>query len=135
MKREDAVNTGSALAKAEAMKKRTQQFALRVMRLCKALPKNDEGRVIGRQLLRSGTSVGANYRAVCRARSTREFASKMNVVVEEADESAFWIELLIEGGVMRASRLTPLLRRLMNFWRFSVRPCARSAPAEIGGNQ
>jgi four helix bundle protein len=98
---------GSALAKAEAMKRRTKQFALRVLRLWRALPKNDEGRIIGRQLLRSGTSVGANYRAVCRARSRREFASKMNVVLEEADETAFWIELLIEGGVVRAGVAPP----------------------------
>ena len=100
---------GSALAKAEAMKRRTKQFALRVLRVSKALPKSEEGRVIGRQMLRSGTSVGANYRAVCRARSRKEFASKMNVVVEETDETAFWLELLIEGGIMRSARLDPLL--------------------------
>lgn len=64
---------------------------------------------MGRQLLRSGTSVGANYRAVCRARSTREFIAKMGIVLEEADESCFWMELLIEGEVVKASRLQPLL--------------------------
>lgn len=103
------MNEGSALAKADAMKTRTKLFAVRVVKLCRAIPKSEEGRVIGRQILRSGTSVGANYRAVCRARSHREFASKMNVVVEEADETAFWIELLIECEIMQASKLSPLL--------------------------
>lgn len=93
----------------EAMKRRTKQYALRVIRLVRALPKTEDGRVMGRQLLRSGTSVGANYRAVCRARSKKEFVAKCGVVIEEADESAFWIELLIESEVMSARRLQPLL--------------------------
>jgi four helix bundle protein len=95
----------------DALRKRTKDFALRIVRLSKALPKDsDEARVMGRQLLRSGTSVGANYRAVCRARSSREFVSKMGVVVEEADETAFWIELLVEGEIVRPSLLADLLR-------------------------
>jgi four helix bundle protein len=97
-----------AAAKAEQLKLRTKQFALRVLKLFRALPRTDEARIIGRQVLRSGTSVGANYRAVCRARSRREFISKMNVVVEEADETAFWFELLIEGGIVPARKLTSL---------------------------
>jgi four helix bundle protein len=101
--------SGEALAMAEAMRKRTKQFALRVMTLSRALPKTEEAKLIGRQLLRSGTSVGANYRAVCRSRSKKEFVSKMNVVVEEADETAFWLELLVEGGLVRPSRLRLLL--------------------------
>lgn len=98
-------------AAAEALRRRTKQFALRVVRLSKALPKDsDEARVIGRQMLRSGTSVGANYRALCRARSTKEFVSKIGVVVEEADETAFWIELLVEGEIVRESLLKDLLK-------------------------
>jgi four helix bundle protein len=91
------------------MRRRTKQFALRVIRLFRAIPKSDEGRVIGRQVLRSGTSVGANYRAVCRARSKKEFISKMSIVVEEADETIFWLDLLIEAGIVRPTRLKPLL--------------------------
>jgi len=96
-----------ALARADAMKTRTKRFALRVLKLVQSLPKTDEARTIGRQLLRSGTSVGANYRAVCRARS--EFISKMNVVVEEADETMFWFELLVEGAVVAAKRMASIM--------------------------
>lgn len=98
-----------ALAKVEAMQGRTKQFALRILRLFRSLPKTDEAKILGRQLLRSGTSVGANYRAVCRARSRREFISKLNVVVEEADETVFWLELLVEGEIMPAKRLIALI--------------------------
>lgn len=97
------------MEKAEAMKRRTKQFALRVVKLSQSLPKTDEARVIGRQVLRCGTSVGANYRAVCRARSGKEFVSKMNVVVEEADETVFWFELLAEGGIVPAVKLSALV--------------------------
>ena len=103
------IEDGTALARAEAMKARTKQFALRVIRLFKALPRAEEARVIGKQLLRAGTSVGANYRAVCRARSRREFIAKMGVVVEESDESGYWIELLYESGIVPKARLTQLL--------------------------
>jgi four helix bundle protein len=89
--------------------KRSKQFALRIIRMTRALPRSDEARVIGRQLLRSGTAVGANYRAACRARARREFVAKMGIVVEEADESAFWIELLVEGEIVPARKLQSLL--------------------------
>ena len=79
---------------AEELKARTMQFAIRIVRVFKGLPRGDEARIIGKQLLRSGTSVAANYRAVCRSRSRAEFISKMSVVVEEADETVFWLELL-----------------------------------------
>jgi len=88
---------------AEALKKRTKDFALRVLRLCQALPKTYMGDAIGKQLLRSATSVGANYRAACRARSQAEFSAKLQIVIEEADESAFWLEL-IEEPSRRATR-------------------------------
>ena len=81
---------------AEAMKQRTKDFALRVIRLCRVLPASQEDKIIGRQLLRSATSVGANYRAVCRTRSGADFVSTLGVVLEEADESLFWLELAVE---------------------------------------
>jgi len=83
------------------LKKRTKQFALRILKLVAALPKTIAGRTIGGQLARSGTSVAANYRAACRARSKAEFISRLGVVEEEADESALWLELIIEGEVMK----------------------------------
>src|SRR5712692_2922358 len=83
----------------EAMKNRTKNFALLVIRLCRTVPRTEESRIIWRQLLRSATSVAANYRAVCRERSTPDFISKLGIVLEEADESLFWLELLVEAGV------------------------------------
>ena len=94
----------------EEMKRRTKQFALRVIRLVESLPKGRTAEVIGRQLLRSGTSVGANYRAACRAKSTADFISKMGTVEEEADESLYWMELLIEAGIVKSERLEPLMK-------------------------
>jgi four helix bundle protein len=93
----------------EQLRARTKQFAIRVVRVFKGLPKSDEARIIGKQLLRAGTSVAANYRAVCRSRSKAEFISKMSVVVEEADETAFWLELLIETSIIPEVRLRALL--------------------------
>ena len=78
------------------------------MRLYKALPKKDEARVIGKQVLRSGTSVAANYRAVCRARSKAEFVAKIGVVGEEIDETVFWLELLVETGIVAQPRMESL---------------------------
>jgi four helix bundle protein len=95
--------------KSEALKKRTKQFSLRVLTLFRSLPQTDEASILGKQLLRSGTSVGANYRAVCRARSRKEFVAKMGIVVEEADETLFWMELLVEGGIVSIRRLGPLM--------------------------
>jgi four helix bundle protein len=88
----------------DELKERTKQFALRVIRLASVLPEGPEGRVIRGQLLRCGTSVGANYRAAKRARSTADFISKMGIVEEEADESMYWIELIVESGLMDESR-------------------------------
>jgi four helix bundle protein len=85
---------------AEALKARTKAFALRVIRVIRSLPPSPEGRIISHQLLRSGMSVAANYRAVCRARSRAEFLSELAVVIEEADESAFWLELLVDAGLV-----------------------------------
>jgi len=85
---------------AETMKARTKHFALLVIRLCRIVPSSQESRIITRQLLRSATSVAANYRAVCRARSTPDFVSKMGMVLEEADESLFWLELLVDAAIV-----------------------------------
>jgi len=84
---------------ATRMQKRTKSYAIQVVRLFGKLPRSEEARVIGRQLLRSGTSVAANYRAVCRAKSAADFIAKMSTVVEEADESLFWLELLEEAAI------------------------------------
>jgi four helix bundle protein len=90
------------------LKPRTKKFGLRVLKLVAALPKTPEGRAIGSQLVRSGTSVGANYRAACRGRSKAEFISKLGTVEEEADESAYWMELIIDAGLLKASQVAAL---------------------------
>src|SRR5687767_405585 len=95
---------------AEATRKRTKQFALRVMKMCRSLPKTDEeARIIRRQVVRSATSVGANYRAVCRSQSHPTFISKMSTVVEETDETVFWFELLVESGIASAGKMKLLI--------------------------
>ncbi len=94
---------------AEDLKKRTKLFALRILKLAAALPVTIEGKAIKGQLVRAGTSVGANYRAACRGRSRAEFIAKIGVVEEEADESAFWLELIIEGGLLKENCVKPLL--------------------------
>jgi four helix bundle protein len=94
----------------EELKKRTKEFALRIIKLVNALPNNPVGRVIGNQLLRAGTSVGANYRAACRSKSKSDFIYKISIVEEEADESAFWLELIIESGLMPKSKIESLLK-------------------------
>ncbi|ODS33874.1 MAG: hypothetical protein SCARUB_00945 [Candidatus Scalindua rubra] len=92
------------------MKHRTKQFALRVIRLVESLPKRQTADVLGKQLLRSGTSVGANYRAACRAKSTADFVYKMGIVEEETDESLYWMELLVEAGIMESKKLESLIK-------------------------
>ncbi len=87
---------------------RTKKFALLTIQFCEGLPKDETSRVIGRQLLRSGTSVGANYRAAHRAKSPPDFISKMGTVLEEVDESAYWIELLKDAGKVESSSAAPL---------------------------
>jgi four helix bundle protein len=92
------------------MKHRTRQFALRVIHLVESLPKGRTEDVLGKQLLRSGTSVGANYRAACRAKSTADFVYKMGIVEEETDESLYWMELLVEARIMESKKLEPLMK-------------------------
>lgn len=95
---------------AEELKRRSKQFALSIIRFNRDLPVSDEAKVMGRQLLRSGTSVAANYRACCRARSRAEFVAKMGVVVEEIDETVFWLELLQESETATNGTHTSLLK-------------------------
>lgn len=94
--------------KSPDLRVRTKEFALRVMRLVDAVPTRRLCDVIGKQLLRSATSVGANYRSACRARSTAKFVAKLGIVEEEADESEYWMELLIEGGILKREALGDL---------------------------
>jgi four helix bundle protein len=93
----------------DELRERTKQFALHVIDLFRSLPHTEEARVLGRQLLRSGTSVAANYRAACRARSKAEFVAKIGVVVEESDETVFWLELLADSHILPAPQLDGLL--------------------------
>jgi four helix bundle protein len=93
----------------EELRQRTKQFALRIIKLFRALQKTHEARVLGKQVLRSGTAVAANYRSACRARSRADFISKIGITVEEADETAFWLELLIDASIVRKARLENLL--------------------------
>ena len=94
----------------DQLRERTKQFAIRVVRLFRALPSNQEAQVIGKQLLRCGTSVGANYRAVCRARSRAEFIARLGVVAEEADESVFWLEMIIDTKVLNPKLVEDILK-------------------------
>src|SRR6185503_8479669 len=100
----------SKLEFAEQMQARTKTFAIQTIKLFSKLPRNDEARVLGRQLLRSGTSVAANYRAACRAKSGADFVHKLGTVVEETDESLFWLELLEAGEICAGSQAAPLKR-------------------------
>jgi four helix bundle protein len=93
----------------EEMKDRTKDFAKRTIGVCRRLPNTREGRLIGDQLFRAGTSVGANYRAACRGRSKADFISKLGIVLEEADESLYWLEILCETKVVKPELLTPLM--------------------------
>ena len=99
----------SRTMKHQNLQDRTRKFALSVIKFTEQLQRDDTSKVLGRQLLRSGTSVGANYRATCRSKSKADFISKMSTVLEEVDESAFWIELLVEAGKTGAQVAQPLL--------------------------
>jgi four helix bundle protein len=88
---------------------RTKQLAVRIFKLVDALPRTIQGRAVAAQIIRSGTSVAANYRAACRARSKPEFIAKLGIVEEEADETAFWLELIIETELLNQAKVNPLL--------------------------
>jgi four helix bundle protein len=93
----------------EELRDRSKKFALRIIRLFRSLPYRTDTQVLGKQLLRCGTSVAANYRAVCRARSKAEFIARIGIVAEEADEAVLWLELLIESGVVPEEKAGELL--------------------------
>jgi len=98
------------LMNCENLKRRTKRFGLDVIRLVEKLPKDQTCRILGNQLLRSGTSVGANYRAACRAKSSADFVSKLGTVEEEADESGFWLELLVDAEKLASTVAAPLIQ-------------------------
>jgi four helix bundle protein len=112
----------------DALKHRTKDFALRVLKLYRALPRTEEARILGKQLLRASTSVGANYRAACRGRSRPEFIAKLGIVLEEADETVFWLELFQEGNIFPPEKLRDLIREaneLVAIFVASVRTAKR----------
>ncbi|MBK5286170.1 MAG: four helix bundle protein [Bacteroidia bacterium] len=94
---------------AEAFKKRTKKFAIEIIKLSKSFPKSPEAYIVNRQLIRAATSVASNYRAVCRARSDAEFYSKICIVVEEADESVFWLEIIMEADILKNEQTQKIL--------------------------
>ncbi|OGO29550.1 MAG: four helix bundle protein [Chloroflexi bacterium RBG_16_54_18] len=95
---------------AEELKKRTKSFGIRVIKLVEALPNSNTARIIGNQLLRSGTSIGANYHSALRARSKTDFISKIGIVIEETDESLYWMEILAEINLVSKERLSELMQ-------------------------
>jgi four helix bundle protein len=94
----------------ETLKQRTKKFALRIIRLASALPRSRIGEVLGRQVLKSGTSIGANYREALRASSKKHFLSTIKIVVREADETLYWLELLAESNTIKPARLSDLIQ-------------------------
>lgn len=95
---------------AEKLKKRTKDFAIRIVKLYRALPNTGDAKVIGNQFLRSGTAIAANYRASCRARSNAEFIAKIGVVVEEADETVFWLEMLVDCEIFSEAKMKDMIQ-------------------------
>ena len=110
------------------LRSRTTSFALRVVRMFVALPKTVESQVLGKQLLRSGTSVGAHYREACRARSTAEFVSKIEGGLAELDETLYWLELIAESGIVNKARLSAIHREANELTAILV-ACAKNAKA------
>ena len=112
---------------------RTKQFALQVITFCERLPKDETSKILARQLLRSGTSVGANYRAACLAKSKPAFISKMGDVLEESDESGYWVELLVDAGKVDQQTAVPLLneaKELVAITISSINTAKRNAGSE-----
>ena len=104
----------------EGLRDRTKQFALRILKLSASLPKTSEAQVIGKQVLRSGTSVAANFREASRARSDAEFISKLGIVEQELDETMLWLELLAESGIISQSKLAPLHQETEELLKITV---------------
>jgi four helix bundle protein len=104
----------------EGLRERTKEYALRILRLFAHLPKTTEAQVLGKQLLRSGTGVAANFREASRARSDNELVAKMGIVEQELDESLLWLELLVEGEIMPQTRLEPLMQETEELLKITV---------------
>jgi len=121
-------SNGQANISAEDLGRRTKKFALGIIKLFRALPRTEEARVLGRQVLRSGTAVAANYRSACWARSPADFVSKIGVTVEEADQTAFWLELIVDAGIIKKSQLESLIAEANELVRIfqATRTTARS---------
>jgi four helix bundle protein len=117
---------GTTAVDSSELRDRTKHFALRVIRMAQALPKTTEARAISGQIVRSGTAVGANYRTACRARSKKEFAARMGIVLEEADETAYWLELIAESNMLTPKQVQPLLDEANELVSIFVRTCKTS---------
>ena len=120
---------------AEELKKRTKQFGLRIIKLIEALPSARAANVISNQLLRSGTSVGANYRSACRERSKPDLISKASIAIEEADESLYWMEMLVEAEIMPREKLEALMKEaneIVAILTASVKTARASLPRKSG---
>ncbi len=117
----------------EEMRRRTKAFGYRIIKLFNALPKKPDAEIIGRQLLRSGTSIGANYRAACRGRSRAEFVAKLGIVIEEADETTYWLEMLADNDIVHANRLKNLLKEANELTAICV--AARTTTKASGKSQ
>jgi len=116
------------------LKDRTKRFALRVIKMYSHLPKSTEAQVMGKQVLRSGTSVAANYREACRARSPAEFRAKMGIVEQELDETQLWLELLVESGVVAEEKMRELMSETDQLLRITVSSINTSKKGRKSGN-
>jgi four helix bundle protein len=111
---------GLGVEQFEKLQERTRRFALCIVKLFRSLPKTDDARILGKQLLRSGTSIGANYRAACRGRSRAEFVAKFGIVLEEADGTAFWLELMQDAGIFPEEKLRAIVQEAKELVAISV---------------
>src|SRR5437870_2846411 len=119
---------------AQELKERTKQFGLRVMHLVDALPSTPKGRTMASQLVRSGTSVAANYRAGCRGRSRAEFISKIGVVEEEADETVLWLELIVDDKLLPEKKIAPLLKEANELVAIMAASCISASRSKHDGS-
>ncbi|HEV2246615.1 MAG TPA: four helix bundle protein [Terriglobia bacterium] len=122
-----ARNAHGTICGPDELRRRTKQFALRVISLFRALPRTEEARVLGRQLLRSATGMAANYRSACRCRSRADFISKIGITLEEADETVFWLELLVDSATVKEERAAELLNEANELVRIFAAPRSTAA--------
>jgi four helix bundle protein len=120
--------------KNQELRERTKRFALRIVRMFGGLPRSTQAQVLGKQVLRSGTSVAANYREACRARSTAEFVAKLGVVEQELDETMLWLELLVESGTVSNSKMAALHQETEELLKIVVR-CIKTSRSSAHINQ